>query len=226
MFRYLPVFAAFAVSLLSSAFIPSLNADGPDNTTAASSSGSQEGAAPKNELAFGLGGIPSTPRNTIRDRLDLGPSTALQVNYSRRFGSGKHVAVYGEINLLASPLRGVSSNLASATRDVASLYFTPGMRVKFFPSSRISPFLVAGWGLGLYEQSTTQLDGRANPVPRELVHGAFGFGGGVDVRVWRLLALRGEARDFYTGTPNYNVATIAGGQHNVVAVGAFVLRWH
>jgi len=74
------------------------------------------------------------------------------------------------------------------------------MRVKFFPSSRISPFLVAGWGLGLYEQSTTQLDGRANPVPRELVHGAFGFGGGVDVRVWRLLALRGEARDFYTGT--------------------------
>jgi len=77
MFRYLPVFAAFAVNLLSSAFIPSLNADGPDNTTAASSSGSQEGAAPKNELAFGLGGIPSTPRNTIRDRLDLGPGTAL-----------------------------------------------------------------------------------------------------------------------------------------------------
>jgi len=146
MFRYLPVFAAFAVNLLSSAFIPSLNADGPNNTTAASSSGSQEGAAPKNELAFGLGGIPSTPRNTIRDRLDLGPSTALQVNYGRRFGSGKHVAVYGEINFLASPLRGVSSNLASATRDVASLYFTPGIRVKIFPL--VQNFPVPGCWLG------------------------------------------------------------------------------
>ena len=226
MFRCLPVFVAVAVSVLSSAFIPSLKADEPDNTAAGALSGSEEGAAPKNELAFGLGGIPSTPRNTTRDRLALGPGTALQVNYGRRFVSGEHLALYGEINFLASPLRGVSSNLTSATRDVASLYFTPGIRVKFFPSSRISPYLSAGWGLGLYEQSTTQLDGRANPVPRELVHGAFGFGGGVDVRVWRLLALRGEARDFYTGTPNYNVTTIAGGQHNVVAVGAFVLRWH
>ena len=111
-------------------------------------------------------------------------------------------------------------------RDVASLYVTPGIRVKFFSSSRISPYLASGWGLGLYEQSTTQLDGRSNAASRELVHGAFDFGGGVDVHVWRFLALRGEARDFYTGTPGYNVSTIAGGQHNVVIGAAFVLRWH
>jgi len=44
--------------------------------------------------------------------------------------------------------------------------------------------------------------------------------------VWRFVALRGEARDFYTGAPNYNVASVSGRQHNIVAMGALVLRWH
>jgi hypothetical protein len=52
--------------------------------------------------------------------------------------SGKNIGLYGEMNFLASPLRGVPSNFASATRDVASLYFTPGARVKFFAFSKIS----------------------------------------------------------------------------------------
>jgi hypothetical protein len=42
----------------------------------------------------------------------------------------------------------------------------------------------------------------------------------------RWIALRGEARDFFAGAPAYNVPTITGGQNNVVALGAFVLRWH
>jgi hypothetical protein len=49
---------------------------------------------------------------------------------------------------------------------------------------------------------------------------------GGDVRVWRWVALRGEARDFYSGSPDYNVASLSGGQHNVFAGGAIVLRWH
>jgi hypothetical protein len=48
----------------------------------------------------------------------------------------------------------------------------------------------------------------------------------VDVRVWRFIAVWGEARDFFTGSPDYNIATISGGQHNVVATGGIVLRWH
>jgi hypothetical protein len=54
----------------------------------------------------------------------------------------------------------------------------------------------------------------------------FDFGAGVDVRIWRFVALRGEARDYYTGSPEYNVATISGGQQNIVATGGFVVRWH
>jgi opacity protein-like surface antigen len=187
--------------------------------------GGQE-LAPKNELGFTLGGIPSLSRSTSQQSLFLGADTAFGVNYARRFVSGNKVALYGEVNLLASPLRDVSSNINSVTKNFASLYVTPGVRLKFFPTSAISPYAVVGGGYGDYEQSTTLRDGQLNPVSRQLARGVFDFGAGADVHVWRWVALRGEARDFYTGAPAYNLASISGGQHNVAISGGFVLRWH
>jgi hypothetical protein len=44
-------------------------------------------------------------------------------------------------------------------------------------------------------------------------------------KLWRWIGARGEIRDFYTGSPAYNLPGITGGQHNVVAGGGFVLKW-
>jgi opacity protein-like surface antigen len=185
----------------------------------------QEDSAHKNELALGLGGLTALSRSDT-PRLDTGSGVAFQVNYGRRFFKGRKVALYGEINALANPLRDVSSSVPTATHDFASLYLTPGIRVKFLPTSRISPYALVGGGYADYEQSTTRIDGQHNSVSRELARGVVDFGAGVEVHVWRFLALRGEARDFYSGSPAYNIATISGGQHNVVATGALVLGWH
>jgi opacity protein-like surface antigen len=185
----------------------------------------QEQAAPKNELAFGLSGLPSLSRSDTPS-LNAGTGVGFQVNYGRRFLEGNKFALYGEVNFLASPLREVSSSVTSATKDFASLYITPGVRLKVLPKSRISPYFAIGGGYADYEHSTTEFNGQPNPASRQLARGVFDFGAGVDVHVWRYVALRGEARDFYTGSPNYNVASISGGQHNVVAGGAVVLRWH
>jgi hypothetical protein len=185
----------------------------------------QENTTPKNELALGLGGLPSVTRSDSPN-LNLGPGVALQVNYARRVFDGEKVALYGEINFLASPLRDVSTGVTSATANVASLYVTPGIRLKVLPRSRVSPWAAIGGGYGDYEQSTTQLNGSPNSASRELSRGVFDFGAGVDVKVWRWIAFRGEARDFFSGSPAYNVPSIAGGQNNVVALGAVVLRWH
>jgi opacity protein-like surface antigen len=185
----------------------------------------QEDSGHKNELALGLGGIPALSRSDTPS-LDAGTGVAFQVNYGRRFFKGRTVALYGEINALANPLRDVSSSVPTATHDFASLYITPGIRVKFLPTSRISPYALVGGGYADYEQSTTRIDGQPNSVSRELARGVFDFGAGVEVRVWRFVALRGEARDFYSGSPAYSIATVSGGQHNVVATGALVLGWH
>jgi opacity protein-like surface antigen len=185
----------------------------------------QEDSAHKNELALGLGGLPALSRSDT-PRLDTGSGVAFQVNYGRRLFKGRKVDLYGEINALANPLRDVSSSIPTATHDFASLYITPGIRVKFLPTSKISPYALVGGGYADYEQSTTRINGQPNSVSRELARGVFDFGAGVEVRVWRFVALRGEARDFYSGSPGYSIATVSGGQHNVVATGALVLGWH
>ncbi|MDE3196157.1 MAG: hypothetical protein KGN84_07430 [Acidobacteriota bacterium] len=181
--------------------------------------------APLNELAFGLGGIPSISRGASPS-VQLGAGPALQVNYGRRLFSADLVAIYGEINFVANPLRDVATTAGSATRNVASLYVTPGIRVKLLPKSRFSPYFAIGGGYADFEQSRTQINGSPNTAPRQLGRGAFDAGGGIDVRTWRWIALRGEIRDFYSGAPAYNIATIRGGQNDIMATGAFVLRWH
>jgi hypothetical protein len=185
----------------------------------------QEEATHKNELAFGLGGIPALSRSDSPS-VDAGSGVAFQVNYGRRVLSGKKAALFGEVNFVASPLREISTSVVSATHDFASLYITPGIRVKFLPGSRLSPYVAVGGGYADYEQSNKRLDGGANQAPRELARGVFDFGAGFDVKVWRFLALRGEARDFYSGSPGYNLASVSGGQRNVIATGAIVFQWH
>jgi len=56
------------------------------------------------------------------------------------------------------------------------------------------------------------------------MYGAFYYGGGVDLKLWKFVGLRMEIRDFYTGSPSYNAGQIHGGQHNVVAGGGLILR--
>ena len=76
------------------------------------------------------------------------------------------MALFGEINFVASPLRDVSSVVGTATHDSASLYVTPGIRLKFRPSSRISPYAAVGGGYADYEQSVKQIDGQPTRIKR------------------------------------------------------------
>ena len=93
----------------------------------------QEDGAARNELTFGLGGIPALSRSDTT-RLEAGSGVAFQVNYGRRLASSNKAALYGEVNFVASPLREISAPTNSATHDFASLYITPGVRVKFLPA--------------------------------------------------------------------------------------------
>lgn len=178
-------------------------------------------SAQKQELALTLGGV----LGSTRSGLDLGVGTALGANYAYRLGGGERASLYGEVEVLASPLRDVATSNAAATRDFASLYVTPGVRVKFAPGGAFAPFLTVGGGYALYEQSTSRIDGQPNNAPRLIHRGAFTVGGGVDVRFWRWLGFRGEIRDFYTGSPAFNLP-LRGGQHNVIASGGMVLKWN
>ena len=181
--------------------------------------------AQRHELGLTLGAVGSGTRSSPLGSLDLSRGTALQANYGFRFLDRSKVALFAEAHFLANPIREVASPNTQAPADFATLYVVPGLRVKFRPASRFSPYVAVGGGYALYERSGEQIGGGQNLASRFTNRGAFAFGGGVDFPLWRFLGGRWEIRDFYTGNPDLNVPLSSGGQHNLVVGGGLVLRF-
>jgi hypothetical protein len=179
----------------------------------------------RHEVGLTLGSLQGGSRSGTGTTLELGSGVAFQANYGYRFLANETAALYGEVHFLANPLREVKSANGSLTRDIATIYATPGIRVKFLPARAVAPFVSAGFGYALYEQSLFQINGQPNPAPRFLNRGALMYGGGVDFKFWRFVGLRAEIRDFYSGSPAYNTNAISGGQHNLVIGGGLVLKF-
>ncbi|MFN0169069.1 MAG: outer membrane beta-barrel protein [Bryobacteraceae bacterium] len=185
----------------------------------------QVAPAQRHEIGLTLGALIGTAKDAPGGALDIGTGVAFQANYGYRFfGTGK-VGLSGEVRLLASPLQEIESSTRTATRDYASLYVIPGVRVNFAPAARVSPFAAIGWGYALFEQSTNRIDGNPNAAPRFNHRGALAFGGGLDVRVWRFVSARWEVRDFYSGNPAFNTPVVGSGVHNIAAGGGLVFRF-
>jgi hypothetical protein len=173
--------------------------------------------AQQHQVAFTLG------RLVAQNRLSGG--TALQANYDFRFFHNDSVRLSVETHLLANTLRTVAFADPNASRDVASLFLTPGIRVTFAPKARLRPWLSAGGGYALYEQSERTQAGSLNAAPRFRHRGALQYGGGVDLVLKQWLSLRGDFRNFYTGAPALNSPGRGGGLHNPVISGGFVLNF-
>jgi hypothetical protein len=185
-------------------------------------------AAQRNELGLSLGAMLSQNRGLLAPlTLNLSSGIAWQADYAHRILTGnQYAALYGDVVVSGNPQRVISSPSGSATRDIASFFVVPGVRIKFAPQANVSPWFSIGPGYGLYQQSTTSLNGAPNTAPRDLNRIVVGYGGGLDWKVARIVSLRLEIRDFYsTGSPAYNIPGISGGQHNYVAGGGFVLRF-
>jgi hypothetical protein len=99
-------------------------------------------------------------------------------------------------------------------RDFSTFFFTPSLRLKFSPLSRVSPFVSAGGGLGTFSAGSG-LD----------KHGAFQVGGGLDFKTpLRYLGFRIEARDFVTGPPSFSTLT-NNHLNNLFVGGGIVFRY-
>lgn len=157
-------------------------------------------------------------------KLTFNSGTALQATYARRVVKGGIADLLFEVPLVTTPSSDIRGDVNS-TRLIASLFVTPGLRVKLLPGSRISPFFSVGGGYARFDASTRTLAGTVNPTPAGVNTGVLQVGGGVDVKFWRFVGLRGEVRDFYSGIPRFNVNVTDDKQHHVVASGGIVLHF-
>ncbi len=105
------------------------------------------------------------------------------------------------------------------------LFVTPAVRVNLFPTTAVSPWVSFGGGFAHITENSQLLFGGTNPG-KNTTSGAIEAGVGLDVRVWKRLSMRGEARDFYAGEPDYPLApTGKTRQHNYLVGGGVFWRF-
>lgn len=175
-------------------------------------------------MTLSLGGVFSQSRSFQTGTAQISSDFDLEANYGYRFLLANVAALYGELEFVALPNRSVTTAAAIVPKNYASLYVAPGLRLKFAPAARISPWVAIGGGYALYQQSAQFSNGQ-NTANRFLNRGVFDFGGGVDYTLLRFLGLRAEVRDLVSGNPNLNVALSSSTQHNLISSGGIIVRF-
>jgi len=167
--------------------------------------------AQKNEFAIAASGLLTSAS------FNTSSSAGFQINYARRLIPLPLISLYLELPFEAG-FNGSRTIGPSLNReDYNTLYFTPGLKVKFAPGFPVSPYLAGGLGWGSFRSTNTSAT--ANKFAADL-------GGGMDFKVFPYISLRGEVRDYWTGAPTRDFPGIYHGNvNNIVFSGGAVFRF-
>ncbi len=148
-----------------------------------------------------------------------GASFAGQVDYAYFLQETSHGNLYFELPAARVFKAAVNINLnyGGVAASASQAFFTPGLRFRFHPDARWSPYLNGGFGFGWFDAASVQVSGPAFVSATNGIKPAFDFGGGLMLRLNRMWALRGEVRDFVacgSNLPSHN--------HLVMSLGASI----
>ena len=151
-------------------------------------------------LLLGISGPTSSVNSGNGARVSGSVGAHGQINYAmqlRETGAGR---LYLELPVLFG---GQASGTVSSTVTSSAggmIFFTPGVRLNLSPHSRVSFYAAAGVGPAAFDETKTVVSkGYVSASTGWTVSAAVDFGGGLDLRLTRLMSLRAEARDFVTG---------------------------
>ncbi|HMD71372.1 MAG TPA: outer membrane beta-barrel protein [Bryobacteraceae bacterium] len=158
-------------------------------------------AASAQNSDFGvLAGVMSSPHETVggsRASITTSDGGAVEFNYAYQVKGWKAGDLYVEIPFILAGRdeNWVGSGGASLNTTVVGAVLS-GVRFKLPLGGRASLYAAAGAGFGAYgENALSSSPGSASNIEHTTVTAAFDFGGGLDLRLTRLLSLRGEVRD-------------------------------
>lgn len=168
-------------------------------------------------------GAKFTPSTTsaLGGSTSIDTSVAFEVGFAVQLKALPAASLEVEVPVMVTPSAGVNASNLLASKSYSSLYFTPGLRLKFSPKGSISPWVAVGGGLAHFSPSSTSISGGASPAT-STTKGVFDAGGGVDFKMSFLpLRFRIEARDYFSGSPNLNIPRLS--LHNNIFAGAGVV---
>ena len=145
-------------------------------------------------LLIVLAGCAAEAQNT-----DIG-ILGYQVDYARQFEGFKSGSLFVEVPV---------SVIGNPFKNPATWAVTPGIRFKFATHSRVSYYTALGFGFVSFGSS---------PVHARTLSGAMDAAGAVDIRLSRLVSVRGEAREYLTA-PQPSGSLQPGRNHITVSLG-------
>jgi hypothetical protein len=154
-----------------------------------------------------------------------GKGLSFNVEYARRLYVAPLFSFSGEVMVMYNPdedLNAGEYGFAVVPTDYKQLFVTPAVRLNLFPTTAVSPWVSFGGGFGHFSEGKFLDYGGTNPG-KSTTTGVIQGGIGLDVKAWRKLSIRFEARDFWSGEPDFPLAaTGKSRQHNFfVGGGAF-----
>jgi len=105
------------------------------------------------------------------------------------------------------------------TAGVSQFFFTPGVRYELAPRARVSPYGVAGFGFGWFDNADVQVNGPVRVNVLEGLKPAAAVGAGAEFHITRRIGFRVEMRDFI------NCAAGIAGRNHVTFNGGFGFRF-
>lgn len=156
--------------------------------------------------------------------LHSGNGLTFEVNYGHRIWNGGLAALTLEVPFVFNPDEDLHFKQNVIPEGYGSYFITPSVRANLFPSSGVSPWISFGGGFGHFGEKSVLEFGGTNPGSTGTTTGVFQMGIGLDVKILKTFALRGQLRDFNSGAPDLNINTGKSRQHNLFVGGGVV--WH
>jgi len=152
--------------------------------------------------------------NDFDPHIHFGNEEMYEFNYGRRLMSHTIFGLSGEVPVAIYPRMDLHTDQNQIPKDIGALFVTPSVRLNIFAGDSVTPWVSAGGGYGRFREAPSLNFFGRNPGATGTNTGVAQFGAGLDVWVWHRWGARFEARDFYSGVPDYDVKTNRSRQHN------------
>ncbi len=154
-----------------------------------------------------------------------GEGLTFEVNYARHLIVTPVYSISGEIPAVFNLDEDLNSGSDVVPKDYRQIFVTPSVRFNLFPITSVSPWISVGGGFGYFSENKNLLYYGPNPGGSS-TSGVLQIGAGLDVRIARRFSIRGNLRDFWSGTPNLPLAdTGKTRQHNYFVGGGVVYHF-
>jgi Outer membrane protein beta-barrel domain len=167
-----------------------------------------------NDLALTGGG-----QFAVTNPLNVGAAWAVEGTFAHALLSVPLASISAELPVAGSFTSSIPTlNGLRIARSYSALFLTPGVRLRLAPSFPLSPYFSAGIGLARFNRQ--YFDGTTSPSSTM----AFDIGGGLDLKIFPFVSLRGEIRDFNSGGIGLQ-SLVFGRQNNIFVTFGLALRF-